>query len=52
MFEEEPSFSMLDFSEKTVVPDGPYKGRLFWGQHQSGKSTFVLHGSCIIYDRE
>jgi hypothetical protein len=52
VFEEEPIYGLLDFSENVTVPDGPFKGRVFWGQHQSGRSTLMLHGACILLDSQ
>lgn len=52
IFKSDPSFKSTDFSENVIVPSGPYEGRLFWGQHKSGTSTFVLHGAGILYDKQ
>lgn len=52
LFDYDPEIANCDFVEKMVVPNGVFKGRLFWGHYQSTSLVFEPHGFCIMIDQK
>ena len=52
LFENDAEFAKASFKTAAILPEGPFKGSVFWGHHQSGIAKFVPYGFCIIINRE
>ena len=53
LFARDADFAGCHFAQGFKVPEGPFKGRLYFGHHLKGQlgNAFVPHGFALVYDK-